>query len=311
MGKDAGAVRRCLCYALFGAALVFSAPSSHAQQMVSAKPADEPGIVPPEVSASVSGAFESDRPVMSLDSLPPIPQGKTTILGGQIRNFDPVRDQFSLQIYGQRPMKVWFDERTQVYRDGKRLSIRDLGPEDHASVQTILDGENVFAVSIHVLSGMPEGECEGRILRFNSDKRELVVSSQMSPAPVTFMVPANANITRVGESEFTAGQGGSSDLVAGALISVSFQADIGRSNVAREIKVVAVPGAAFVFTGNISFLDMHAGTMVLVDPRDGKSYQIEFHSDLPLSESLHTEANVTVTATYDGTRYAANAITVN
>ncbi len=311
MSKDSGAVIRGLCYALFGAALVFSAPSSQAQQIVSALIADEPGIVSPGVSASVSGAFESDRRVTTSDSLPPIPRGKTTIIGGQIRNFDPVRDQFSLQIYGQRPMKVWFDERTQVYRGGKRLSIRDLGPEDHASVQTILDGENVFAVSIHILSGTPEGECEGRVLRFNPDKRELVVSSQMSPVPVTFIVPANANIARVGEGEFTAGQGGSSDLVAGALISVSFQADAGRRNVAREIKVVAVPGAAFVFTGNISFLDMQAGTMVVVDPRDGKSYQIEFDSDLPSSASLHTEANVTVTATYDGTRYAANAITVN
>ena len=119
----------------------------------------------------MSGAFESDRRVTTSDSLPPIPRGKTTILGGEIRNFDPVRDQFSLQIYGQRPMKILFDERTQVYRDGVKDSSARLGPEDHASVQTILDGENVFAVSIHILSGSPEGECEGRVLRYNPDNR--------------------------------------------------------------------------------------------------------------------------------------------
>ena len=66
------------------------------------------------------------------------------------------------------------------------------------------------------------------------------------------------------------------------------------------------------FSGSISFLDMHTGIMVLVDPRDGKSYQIRFDSArLPTSESLHPQANVTVTATYDGTQYAANAITMN
>lgn len=282
---------------LCAASIVFMAICARSQQLVSSKPPADPDNVS---SDSV------------LSSLPPLPKGKTTILGGQIRNFDPVRDQFSLRIYGERPMKIMFDERTQVYRDGMRMSVRDLGPEDHASVQTTLDGANVFAVSIHILSGSPEGECEGRVLKYDPNKGELEVASSMSPAPVRFLVPANAGITRVGEHEFTTGLSGLSDLVAGALISVSFGSDATRHNVARQIKVMAVPGAAFVFTGNISFLDMHAGTMVLVDPRDGKSYQIQFDSaHSPASESLRPQANVTVTATYDGTQYAANAITMN
>jgi hypothetical protein len=310
-GNGVPPMSKSFATALICCVLCGMASSVRAQQMVSAKPPAEPGDVSPRASASVPGDVEPDSTVRNSDSLPPAPRGKTTILGGQIRNFDAVRDQFSLRIYGQRPMKVWFDERTQVYRDGKRIAVRDLGPEDHASVQTILDGENVFAVSIHILSGTPEGECEGRVLKFNPEKGELVVSSQMSPAPVTFMVPANVNITRVGEREFTAESGGSSDLVAGSLVSVSFGADAGRRNVAREIKVVAVPGAAFVFTGNISFLDVRTGNMVLIDPRDGKSYQIQFDTSLPAAASLHPDANVTVTATYDGSRYAANTIIAN
>jgi hypothetical protein len=279
---------------LCGAGMVFVVPCAPSQQMVSSRPAAESG----NDSASLS--------------LPSLPKGKTTILGGEIRNFDPVRDQFSLRIYGERPMRIWFDERTQVYRDGEKIPVRDLGPEDHASVETILDGDNVFAVSIHILSESPEGECEGRVVRYNPDTSELVVASQMSPAPVTFLVPANINIARAGEGEFTTGSSGLSDLRAGSLVSVSFAAGPARHNVAREIKVMAVPGAAFVFSGNISFLDMHAGVMVLVDPRDEKSYQIHFDSArLPASATLRPQANVTVTATYDGTGYAANAITAN
>jgi hypothetical protein len=283
---------------LCGAAIVFLAAcarSEQSEQIVSPKPAAEP--------ENVSNG---------LVSLPPLPQGKTTILGGEIQNVDPVRDQFSLQIYGQRPMKILFDERTQVYRDGVRVPVRDLGSEAHASVQTTLDGAGVFAVSIHILSGAPEGECQGRVVKYDPNTGELAVASEISPEPVTLLVPANVSIARVGEPEFTAAPSGVSDLVAGALISVTFESDAARRNVARQIKILAVPGAAFVFNGNISFLDMSTGIMVLVDPREGKSYQIHFDSArFPASETLRPGANATVTATYDGARYTANEITVN
>jgi hypothetical protein len=280
---------------LCGAVMAFPAAGARSQQLVGSQPANEP-----------------DNLSSNLVSLPPLPPGKTTILGGQIRNFDPVRDQFSLRIYGQRPMKILFDERTQVYRDGVKIPARDLGPEEHASVQTTLDGDNVFAVSIHILSGSPEGECDGRVLRYDGNTSELTVASSMSPVPIRLFVSANASIGRVGEPGFTAEPSGLSDLVAGSLISASFEPGAAHRNVATQIKVLAVPGAAFQFSGSISFLDMHTGIMVLVDPRDGKSYEIRFDSArLPTSESLHPQANVTVTATYDGTQYAANAITMN
>lgn len=245
-------------------------------------------------------------------ALPPVPSGKTTILGGGIRNFDPVRDQFTLQIYGQRPMKILFDERTQVFRDGARIPVRQLGAAEHASVQTVLDGSNVFAVSVHILSGSPEGECQGRVLRYDPRTGELTVASDLSPEPVRLHIEASTTVGRVGERGFAATASGPSDLVAGALISATFEADAGHRNVAREINVLAVPGAIFTFNGNVTFLDMHAGALVLADPRDGKSYQIHFDSaQLSASAALHPDENVMVKATYDGTRYVASQITVN
>jgi hypothetical protein len=290
--------------ALCGAEMAFVVNCAHSQ------PAHSQQIVMSAMPSAMPAA-EADTNAGSL-SLPAPPKGKTTVLGGEIRNFDPVRDQFSLRSYGTRPMRIWFDERTQVYRNGEKISVRDLGPEDHASVETILDGTNVFAVSIHILSASAEGDCEGRVVRYNPDRGELVVASQMSPAPITFLIPANAIIARVGEREFATGRSGLSDLVAGALVSVSFESGAARRNVAREIKVMAVPGATFEFSGNISFLDMHTGMMVLVDPRDEKSYEIHFDSArLPTSATLRLQGNVNVTATYDGTGYAASAITAN
>jgi hypothetical protein len=297
----------CAVFMLWGAALLFPAASAGSQQLVSSQPPAEP-----DKAGSPDKAPAADNLASDSVSLPPLPPGKTTIMGGQIRNFDPVRDQFSLQIYGQRPMKILFDERTQVYRDGVRIPVGELGPEEHASVQTTLDGASVFAVSIHILSESPEGECDGRVLSYDPNTGDLTVASSMSPKPVKLLVPANADIARVGEPEFTAQPSGLSDLVAGSLVSVSFKSGAAQRNVATQIKVLAVPGAAFAFTGNISYLDMQTGIMVLVDPRDGKSYQVRFDSArLPASQSLRPQSNVTVTATYDGTQYAANAITMN
>src|SRR5579864_1132713 len=65
-------------------------------------------------------------------ALPAMPSGKSTVLGGQIRNVDPVLDQFVLHIAGQRPMRILFDERTQVFRNGARIPLRELRPEEHA-----------------------------------------------------------------------------------------------------------------------------------------------------------------------------------
>jgi hypothetical protein len=82
--------------------------------------------------------------------------------------------------------------------------------------------------------------------------------------------------------------------------------------VAGQIAILATPGSAFLFGGNISSLDMHSGVMVLVDPRDDKSYQIFFDSaHLTTSQNLHEGDYVQVTAAFEGTRYVASAINVN
>lgn len=247
-----------------------------------------------------------------LPAVPPVPKGSTTIMGGAIRNLDPVRDQFSLNIYGQRPMKILFDERTQVFQDGIKIPLRDLRPEDHASVQTVLDGSNVFAVSIHVLSQLPEGECQGRVLNYNPGTEELDVSAAPFPEPVRLFVPADVSVAREGETAFTSRSSGRNDLVAGALISATFMPMPSGRDVASRITVLAIPGSSFIFVGNISYLDVPSGILDLVDPRDGKSYEIHFDSaHIPASGNVHLGENVVVKAYYGGSGYQASEITAN
>jgi hypothetical protein len=269
----------------------------------------------PIAQAQVAATQSSLKSVSSsgdIPSMPAPPRGKSTILGGEIRSIDPVRDELTLKVYGQRPMKILFDERSQIYRDGKHIPLRDLGLADHASVQTLLDGTHVYALSIHILSQSPEGEYQGRVVNYNTDTNELTMSSRLFHEPLKLIVPAGTSIARVGQAAYTSGQRGSGDLVRGALISVTFRSDKQGRGVADQISVMATPGSTFVFVGDVSSLDMHSGMLSLVDPRDEKAYQVSFDSSLlPASQNLHPGDHILINADFDGTHYVASAITIN
>jgi hypothetical protein len=249
-----------------------------------------------------------------LDStaLPSVPREKSTIMGGEIQNVDPVRDRFTLRVFGQRPVKMLFDERTKVYLDGKMIPLRDLHSHDHASVQTVLDGTDVFALSIHMLSRSPEGEYQGHVLNYNPNTTELTVNSNLSHQPLKLVVPINTPVIREGKAASSSAYRGPSDLVNGTLISVKFESDKKGRGVASQITILATPGSAMVFRGSLSSLDLHSGLLVLVDPLDEKSYEIfvDF-ARFPTSQTLHDGDSIRVTATFDGTRYLADAIDAN
>jgi hypothetical protein len=250
----------------------------------------------------------------SLDTpeLPPAPRGKSTILGGEIRKIDTVRDELTLKVVGQRSQKILFDERTQVFRDGGRVPLVDLRAAPHASVQTVLDGTNVFALSIHLLSRFPEGEYQGSVLNYNPSSNELTISSVLSRTPFKLLVPANILIQREGQSPFSSMPSGVSDLVKGALVSVSFESGKEERGVASEIGILAIPGSAFSFSGNISSIDMHSGILVLLDPRDDKTYRVLLATrDLATAHDLHQGDSVNVRTVFDGSNYVANAISLN
>lgn len=259
--------------------------------------------------AGTRAAIGADVPTTGKATLPPLPGGKSTIFGGAIHGVDPVRDQFLLDIYGAHPMKILFDERTQVYRDGVKIPLHDLGTVKHASVQTTLDGTHIFAVSIHILSELPQGDYRGMVVRYNSGTGELQLDASPAP-PFTVMVSRNASFLRKGQSAFTSQSSGPEDLRPGALVEVTFTAGDGPHAVASQVVVLAVPGSSFVFSGNLTALDTAKGTLVLVDPRDQASYQIIFSPYRIRSTNLHVGQRVRVVASFNGSDYEASDIVV-
>jgi hypothetical protein len=270
-------------------------------------------------SAEPKSARDLGQPASGLEGalasapgLPSMPRGKSTVIGGAIRTVDPVRDQLTLNVFGGGKLKVLFDERTHVYRDGLKTSLRVLRAGEHVSVETMLDGTTVFARSIHMLSELPEGECQGQVMNYNPADRELTVLDALSRSPVKLLVPAGIAVVRLGQAASSSADLSSTGLNQGTLVSVKFRADNKGHGVASEVAILATPGAAFVFVGNVASLDLHSGRLVVVDPRDDKRYDVFFDSArFPVSRDLREGADVTVTADFDGARYVATAITLN
>lgn len=262
--------------------------------------------------SSFQPSVKADSAPANLADIPRLPRGNTTIFGGAIRNLDPVRDQFTLNVLGQRPMRILFDERTQVFRDGAKIRLRDLGPEEHASVETTLDGDKVFAVSIHILSQSPEGQYEGRVVSYNPSTCVLSIDASASREPFKVSISANTQFSRTGQHDFTSIASGPGDLAPGSLVSISFRSHGLGQAVATTITVLAVPGSSFSFSGNVSSIDLHSGLLVLVDPSSQQSYQISFGSALfSQSRNLHPGDHVMVTAIYNGTGFVASTIGAN
>jgi hypothetical protein len=150
------------------------------------------------------------------------------------------------------------------------------------------------------------------VLHYNPGTDELDISAAPFPEPVKMFVPADTPVGRVGQTSFTSQSLGRNDLVVGALITATFTPMPGRRDVARRITVLAVPGSSFIFAGNISYLDVASGRLDVVDPRDGKSYQIHFDlAHTPAGGNVHLGENVTVKAYYNGSQYQAAEITNN
>ena len=281
--------------------------------------------VPPSNSAtSTPGTIpqpQDQDPALKAPGLPPLPsrpKGKSTVMGGVIRSVDTVRDQITLRVYGNggRPIKILFDERTKAFKDGVKINLRDLRPDDHATVETVLDGTSIFAVTIHMLTKQPEGDSQGKVLDFNPGTGDLTISDSLSQEPIKLRVSPGTTVVREGQAGRPSGGGDQgapgtlSDISKGTLIGVTFAADNnGRGNVSH-VSILATPGSSFLFSGSVSFLDLHSKTMTVNDSRDDKNYKIAFDPDrFPVSKDLKVGSAVNVNATYDGTNYTATDIT--
>jgi hypothetical protein len=267
-------------------------------------------VLPPSPAVESSPAASTkDASVASVDllpELPPLPPGRPTLIGGTLRGLDRVRDEIIVQPFGGHSLKILFDGRTQIYRGGTKVSPRALRNGEPVYVDTVLDEGAVFAKSIHVQTQSSEGESRGQVLGYDRNNGELTLNDPLSSESVTLRLASGAKVLR-GDQVVS-----SDDLRPGALVAVKFHPDGAGQGLAHEVSILATPGTSFAFVGRVTHLDLHSGLLVLIDPRDKKTYEIHFDpATVRISSDLQPGADVTITASFDGTRYLANSMILN
>ena len=307
------------------ASVLASASLGFAQTAASSQMLARDGSAAAESNVSPNPIALNNQEPRAVPDLPPQPKGKTTLMGGTIRTVDNVRDRIVLDVFGGGKIAVLFDDRTHVFRGEERGTLDDLQQGMRAYVDTTLDGKDVFARNIRVIAS-PTGQGSGQIVDFDAGKRELILRDTLSPRPVKMHLAAGATIIRGDEPASPA------DLQPGTLVTISFVAggeqrrnerhsNDGRSGnrqsgerqpLVSQVSILASPGATFAFSGRVSFLDLNRGLVVIVDPRDNRSYEVYVDAnDREIAGRIQEGADIMVEAKFDGNHYEAKSVTVN
>jgi hypothetical protein len=267
------------------------------------------GSLPPTAASDPSPAEETANPGNRISPLPellPQPQGKPTLIGGTIARIDRVRDGMSVKIFGGGSTHILFDSRTHIFRDGVAASAGALQNGERVYVDTMLAGTSIFARNIRIVTQGSAAQTMGQVTSYDARTGELLLSDAISPQTVKVHIASTTMISREGQTA------SSSELLSGTLVSVAFLPDEGGQSVARQVSILAKPGSTFVFVGRVVHLDLHLGLMVVVDPRDQKSYEIAFDpSVIQVSDNVREGATVEATTAFDGRRYMASTIRVD
>lgn len=245
-------------------------------------------------------------PASLLPDLPKLPAAKATLIGGTVGKLDRVRDQITVQVFGGGKMKIAFDPRSRVYHDGAEATLADLRQGDRVYVETILDGSTVFARTIRVKTSNFAGESQGIITSYRADKGELQLRDALSPRAIKINVNSQ---TRIIEGNHDVS---STKLSPGTLVAVKFGPRQNGGEVAREVTVLATPGASFTFAGQVTAIDLRLGLLVLTSSTDHKTYEIYLDPSAPgVDDNLRPSVNVTVLTRFQDNRYVARSITVD
>lgn len=253
-------------------------------------------------NAAAASAQPGEGGYDPLLDLPPLPQGHTTLVGGTVHSIDQIRNRFTVQPFGGQAMKIFFDERTHIYRDGVPSTQLMIRKGERVYVDTMLDGTKVFARNIRVVTGTQAADARGQVTRNDAASGRITVQDELSAQPVTFRVTP-ATVVKGSSGASTLAQ-----LQPGSLVTVKFSPERGNHDVAREISVIAAPGSVFTFYGRITYLNMSTRTLAVANESDKKTYDIKFTPTAVDSQMLGEGKLVLVKARFNGTGYTADNV---
>ncbi|HEY6253025.1 MAG TPA: DUF5666 domain-containing protein [Candidatus Angelobacter sp.] len=258
-------------------------------------------------SSATSSGLTTDGHDPVLDP-PPLPSGKATLVGGIVTSVDHIHNRMTVKIFGNGGRwKVAFDERTHIFRNGAETTQLAIKKGERVYVDTMLDRKKheVFARNVRLGIQAPSADADGQVTEVDSGRSVVTLRDQINSSPIHFSVDPQTKIV------YGNGPASFNDLKPGCIVHVRFSPEQSNRGLAREITIVAAPGAEFTYIGKITYLDMHRGTLALEDSLDHKNYEVHFDpAHAGARDSLAIGTEVRIVAVFEGARYTAQSITV-
>jgi hypothetical protein len=242
----------------------------------------------------------------TLLDLPPLPENRVTLIGGTVSKLDPVRDRMAIRAFGGSQMEIAFDMRTKIYRDGAVAGMRDLRPGNRVYVDTMLNGDQVFAKTIRIETKAGQGDARGQVVGYNPNRGVLTIREHVSPQPFKLHVTPQTVVT-INDRPASV-----TEIQPGALVVINFGPGGSGVDEAHRIKVLANPGQSFTFTGKVTFVDLRSRRIAITNQSDNETYDLGIDSVLRSQlRGLREGSQATVTAVFDGKHYEARRIEMN
>lgn len=258
-------------------------------------------------SSATSSGLTTDGHDPVLDP-PPLPSGNTTLVGGTVVSVDHIHNKMTVRVFGSGGRwKIAFDERTHVFRNSAETTQLAIKKGERVYVDTMLDRKKheVFARNIRLGLQAPSADADGQITNVDASRGEVSLTDKINSSPIRFRMDSQTRIV------YGANPASLNDLKPGSLVHVRFSPEQANRAMAREISIIAAPGAEFTYLGKITYLDMHRGILALEDSLDHKNYEVHFDpAHLQARESLGIGTEVRIVAVFEGSRYTAQSINV-
>jgi len=209
-------------------------------------------------------------------------------------------NQMKLQPFGtKKEMRVHLDTRTRFFRDGTPITEREIKQGQRVYLDTMLNGDRVFAKTIWIRSSAEEGNSRGQVVEADLERNTVTLRDELTDQSIKLKTSPHTIVRRGTQ------QGALADLTPGALVSLSF----GPQRDVREIDMLAAPGSVFTFAGQITYLDVSRKLIAVANQSDKKTYDLYMDAIAPsLLRQLREGVNVSVSAVFDGSRYAARSV---
>jgi hypothetical protein len=250
----------------------------------------------PEARTSVRHSGDYDP----LLDLPPLKPKGVTLIGGVVISMDEVMNRMVLQPFGtKQKLRVHFDTRTHFYLDGKEITEREVKLGQRVYLDSMLNGDRVFAKAIWIRTSAESGVGRGQIMDFDPGHKVLTVRDELSNEPIRMQLTPTTTVRKGSQ------QGSESDLVQGALVGIEF----GAQRELRAITVLATPGTTFAFAGRVTLVDLSQKLIAIDNQSDGKKYDVSVEAIAPsVLRQVREGGEISVSAVFDGDRYSARSL---